>query len=63
MARNRQCYSISMAFRPYPHTSKTGYMFILDRRTGQSLYPYKEVPVPTTPGISTSVADPTRILD
>ncbi|HEV7613657.1 MAG TPA: PQQ-binding-like beta-propeller repeat protein [Steroidobacteraceae bacterium] len=31
------------------HTSKTGYMFILDRRTGQSLHPYKEVPVPTTP--------------
>ena len=31
------------------HTSKTGYMFIVDRRTGQTLYPYKEVPVPTTP--------------
>jgi quinohemoprotein ethanol dehydrogenase len=31
------------------HTSKTGFMFILDRRTGDSLYPYKEVSVPTTP--------------
>jgi quinohemoprotein ethanol dehydrogenase len=31
------------------HTSKTGYMFIIDRRTGRSLYPYKEVPVPRTP--------------
>jgi PQQ-dependent dehydrogenase (methanol/ethanol family) len=31
------------------HTSKTGYMFILDRSTGQSLYPYSEVAVPTTP--------------
>jgi quinohemoprotein ethanol dehydrogenase len=31
------------------HTSKTGYMFIVDRRTGRSLYSYKEVPVPITP--------------
>lgn len=31
------------------HTSKTGYMFILDRRTGTSLYPYKEVAVSTSP--------------
>jgi len=31
------------------HTSKTGFMFVLDRRTGRSLYPYKEVPVPTSP--------------
>jgi quinohemoprotein ethanol dehydrogenase len=31
------------------HTSKTGYMFILDRSTGESLYPYREVAVPTTP--------------
>ncbi len=31
------------------HTSKTGYMFILDRRTGKSLYPYREAPVPPTP--------------
>jgi alcohol dehydrogenase (cytochrome c) len=31
------------------HTSKTGYMFVLDRRNGKSLFPYKEVPVPTTP--------------
>ena len=31
------------------HTSKTGFMFILDRRTGHSLFPYKEVSVPTTP--------------
>jgi glucose dehydrogenase len=31
------------------HTSKTGYMFILDRRNGASLFPYQEVPVPTEP--------------
>jgi quinohemoprotein ethanol dehydrogenase len=31
------------------HTSKTGYMFIVDRRNGKSLYPYTEVPIPTTP--------------
>jgi alcohol dehydrogenase (cytochrome c) len=31
------------------HTSKTGYMFILNRRTGESLFPYQEVSVPTTP--------------
>jgi alcohol dehydrogenase (cytochrome c) len=31
------------------HTSKTGYMFILDRRTGESLLPYSEVQVPTVP--------------
>jgi len=31
------------------HTSKTGHMFIVDRRTGQSLYAYTEVPVPPTP--------------
>src|SRR5215469_18879578 len=31
------------------HTSKMGYMFILDRRTGHSLFPYKEVPIPPTP--------------
>jgi quinohemoprotein ethanol dehydrogenase len=31
------------------HTSKTGYTFILDRRTGKSLFPYSEVPVPPTP--------------
>jgi alcohol dehydrogenase (cytochrome c) len=31
------------------HTSKTGYMFILDRRTGHSLFPYKEAPIPPTP--------------
>jgi alcohol dehydrogenase (cytochrome c) len=31
------------------HTSKTGYMFILDRRTGQSLFPISEVQVPTVP--------------
>lgn len=31
------------------HTSKTGYMFILNRQTGESLFPYKEVPVPTDP--------------
>jgi len=31
------------------HTSKTGYTFILDRSTGQSLFPYSEVAVPTTP--------------
>jgi quinohemoprotein ethanol dehydrogenase len=31
------------------HTSKTGYMFILNRRTGESLFPYQEVSVPTEP--------------
>jgi quinohemoprotein ethanol dehydrogenase len=31
------------------HTSKTGFMFIVDRRTGESLYPYQEVAVPATP--------------
>ncbi len=31
------------------HTSKTGYTFILDRRTGKSLFPWTEVPVPPTP--------------
>jgi alcohol dehydrogenase (cytochrome c) len=31
------------------HTSKTGHMFILNRRTGESLFPYQEVPVPTQP--------------
>jgi glucose dehydrogenase len=31
------------------HTSKTGYMFILNRRTGESLFPYQEVSVPTQP--------------
>ena len=31
------------------HTSKSGYMFILDRRTGESLFPYQEAPVPTEP--------------
>jgi len=31
------------------HTSKTGFMWILDRRTGKSLFPYTEVPVPTEP--------------
>jgi quinohemoprotein ethanol dehydrogenase len=31
------------------HTSKTGYMFILNRRTGESLFPFQEVSVPTEP--------------
>jgi quinohemoprotein ethanol dehydrogenase len=31
------------------HTSKTGYMWILDRASGQSLYAYDEVAVPPTP--------------
>ena len=31
------------------HTSKTGYTFILDRRTGKSLFPWEEVLVPPTP--------------
>jgi quinohemoprotein ethanol dehydrogenase len=30
------------------HTSKTGYMWILDRASGQSLYAYNEVAVPPT---------------
>jgi len=31
------------------HQGKTGYTFILDRRTGKPLYPVNEVAVPTTP--------------
>jgi quinohemoprotein ethanol dehydrogenase len=31
------------------HTSKTGYMFILDRASGEPLIPYDEVAVPPTP--------------
>ena len=34
------------------HTSKTGYTFILDRRTGKSLFPWQEVPIPPTPADS-----------
>jgi quinohemoprotein ethanol dehydrogenase len=30
-------------------TSKTGYMWILDRASGQSLFPYQEVAIPPTP--------------
>jgi quinohemoprotein ethanol dehydrogenase len=31
------------------HTSKTGYMFILDRASGEPLIPYNEVAIPPTP--------------
>jgi alcohol dehydrogenase (cytochrome c) len=31
------------------HTSKTGYMYIVDRRTGQSLFPFDEVAVSESP--------------
>jgi quinohemoprotein ethanol dehydrogenase len=31
------------------HTSKTGYMWILDRASGESLFPYEEVAIPSTP--------------
>src|SRR6202453_2908237 len=31
------------------HTSKTGYMWILDRASGESLFAYDEVAVPSTP--------------
>jgi len=31
------------------HTSKTGYMFILDRASGEPLIPYQEVAIPPTP--------------
>jgi glucose dehydrogenase len=31
------------------HTSKTGYMWILDRASGEPLVPYNEVGIPTTP--------------
>jgi quinohemoprotein ethanol dehydrogenase len=31
------------------HTSKTGYMFILDRASGEPLIPYEEVAAPPTP--------------
>jgi len=31
------------------HTSKTGWMWILDRASGESLFPYQEVAIPPTP--------------
>jgi quinohemoprotein ethanol dehydrogenase len=31
------------------HTSKTGYMWILDRASGQALFAYEEVAIPATP--------------
>src|ERR1700691_5949377 len=31
------------------HTSKTGYMFVLDRASGEPLIPYQEVAIPPTP--------------
>jgi quinohemoprotein ethanol dehydrogenase len=31
------------------HTNKTGWMFILDRASGESLFPYSEVAIPPTP--------------
>ena len=31
------------------HTSKTGFMYLLDRASGESLFPYDEVAVPPTP--------------
>jgi quinohemoprotein ethanol dehydrogenase len=31
------------------HTNKTGYVWILDRASGEPLFPYAEVPVPPTP--------------
>jgi quinohemoprotein ethanol dehydrogenase len=31
------------------HTSKTGFMWILDRASGEPLIPYAEVPIPPTP--------------
>jgi quinohemoprotein ethanol dehydrogenase len=34
------------------HTSKTGYMFILDRASGEPLTPYNEVAAPATPADS-----------
>jgi quinohemoprotein ethanol dehydrogenase len=35
------------------HTSKTGYMWILDRASGEPLIPYQEVAVPPTPANAT----------
>ena len=32
-----------------PHASKNGYLYILNRETGQPVHPIKEMPVPTTP--------------
>ena len=49
MARNRQCYSVVNGIPAIEHTSKTGYMWILDRASGESLFPYDEVAVPPTP--------------
>jgi quinohemoprotein ethanol dehydrogenase len=31
------------------HTNKTGYVWILDRASGESLFPYTEVPIPPIP--------------
>jgi glucose dehydrogenase len=39
------------------HTSKTGYMWILDRASGEPLIPYQEVAVPPTPA-SAQFEDP-----
>jgi quinohemoprotein ethanol dehydrogenase len=35
------------------HTSKTGYMWILDRASGESLFAYNEVAIPPTPASAT----------
>ena len=49
MARNRQCYSAYNGVPAIEHTSKTGYMLILDRASGEPLIPYQEVAIPPTP--------------
>jgi quinohemoprotein ethanol dehydrogenase len=35
--------------RAIAHASKNGYLYILNRETGQPVHPIKEMPVPTTP--------------
>jgi alcohol dehydrogenase (cytochrome c) len=35
------------------HTSKTGFMWVLDRASGEPLVPYAEVPIPKTPANAT----------
>src|SRR6202012_3120964 len=39
-------------------TTKAGYDFILDRTSGESLFPYQEVAVPPTPGAVAAYAHP-----
>ena len=42
------------------HTSKTGYMFILDRASGEPLFPYDEVAIPAATADAPQFAWPTQ---